>query len=99
MPLLEHFDRRLHRQPRVCLVAAKRQISDDKGAMGTARDCLAVQQHVVQGDGERRVMAVHNHAHRVANQQDVYASAVNLCAFVETTKTVVLSAHTWTAEG
>lgn len=36
-------------------------------------------EHVVKGEGQRGVVAVHHHRHAVAHQQNVDARRVNLC--------------------
>lgn len=39
---------------------------------------LAMQQHVIQGDGQCGVMAMHHHAYRVAHEQDINVGLVHL---------------------
>ena len=45
---------------------------------GTSGDSLAVHKHVVHGDWQSRVMAMHYHGYTVAHEEDVYACCVNL---------------------
>ncbi len=53
------------------LVRAERHVDDDAGLVGAAHDGLAVGDHHVEGDAERAVHAIEDHAERVAHQQKV----------------------------
>lgn len=53
----------------------------------------AVQQHVLQRDGQRGVVPVHDHAHAVADQQDVYACCIHLPRVPHQRQLVRVGAH------
>jgi hypothetical protein len=59
-------------------VGAEREVADQEGPARAARDGARVRHHVVQSHGQRRVVAVHDHADRVADEEDVDAGGVDL---------------------
>lgn len=77
--LLQHPDGRPDSLSGGQLIAAKGEVPYEEGPRGSPGDGLAVCEHVIKGDGQRGVMAVHHHAHRVADQEDVDVCQVNLC--------------------
>lgn len=60
------------------LVASKRQVSDEEGALGATRHRAAVDEHLVQRDGQGGVVAVDDHGGGVAHQADVDAGGVQM---------------------
>lgn len=60
------------------LVAPKRQVPDEQGALGTTRHGAAVDEHLIERDGQGGVVAVDDHGGGVAHQADVDASGVQM---------------------
>ncbi len=60
------------------LIAAEGQVADEQRAAGAARHRPTVRQHLLQRDGQCRVVAVHHHRRRIAHQQHIYAGLLHL---------------------
>jgi len=80
--LLDEAHRRLDGLLRRSLVRAEGQVPHDEGPLGSPGHGSAVGEHLGDGHRQRGVVAVHHHGHRVAHQQQVYASQVDLRASV-----------------
>ena len=77
-PLLQKPRRGRHRVRGAPLVGAEREVADEEGPRGAARDRAAVREHLVEGDGERRVVAVHDHRRAVPDEAHVEAREVDV---------------------
>mgnify|MGYP003296636322 CR=1 FL=1 len=59
------------------VVGAEGHIADDEGVGSALDDGLDVMDHVLHGDGDSAVIAQHDHAQRVADQNDLVIALVN----------------------
>ena len=76
-PLLHHAPRVAQRILGRNLVGEKRQIGDDQRPRARPRHHLQVINDLVDRHGQRRVEALHHHAERVADEDDVDACLVD----------------------
>lgn len=60
------------------LVASKRQVPDEEGALGATRHRAAVGEHLLQRDRQGGVVAVDDHGGGVAHQADVDSGGVQM---------------------
>ena len=58
------------------LVGEKRHVADEQSALAAARDHARVVDHLVHGDAEGVVVALHHHAERVTDQQQIRAGTI-----------------------
>jgi hypothetical protein len=67
--LLEHPDRGRQRLRRAVLVGPEGQVADDQRVSGAPGHGAGVVEHLVERDGHGRVVAEHDHAEAVADEQ------------------------------
>lgn len=60
------------------LVGSERQVPDEERALGATRHGAAVDEHLIEGDGEGGVVAVNDHGSGVADQANVDAGGVQM---------------------
>ena len=76
---LHHPRCRPERRLRALLIAAERQIDDHQGPLGSAHDGLALQDHHLQGNGDRRLEAMHDIAEGIPDEDEVDEIVDNCC--------------------